>query len=180
MPVNGSRGPLWTLLRRPLLWAFVGGCTVSMWASGRLSARLVIDGIVSFAFIPAFQILSLALVYRGRERTVPFAGAVDLFFGGSTPWLLWLTAFIGLRAVQTPVQATAPNPATVLAILASLVPIVAWSAAIDLRFFRDVLRRPGRGAVRALILQRAIAWSCGIVYFFGFAIWPLIVEWLGA
>jgi hypothetical protein len=178
--VNGSRGAFWTLVRRPLLWAFVGGCTVSMWASGRLSARLVTDGIVSFAFIPAFQILSLALVYRRRERTVPFAGAVDRFFVGNTPWLLWLTAFMGVRAVQTPVQATAPSPATVLSLLASLVPVVVWSASIDLRFFRDVLKRPGRGAVRALILQRAIAWSCGTLYFFGFAIWPLIVEWLGA
>jgi hypothetical protein len=30
-----------------------------------------------------------------------------------------------------------------------------------------------------VILQRAIGWSCAIVYFFGFALWPEIVGRIG-
>jgi hypothetical protein len=30
-------------------------------------------------------------------------------------------------------------------------------------------------SARELILQRAIGWTCGAVYFFGIALWPAIV-----
>jgi hypothetical protein len=51
-------------LRRPLLLAFTLGCAVSLLASGRLSARLIVDGAVSFAFVPVFEVLAFAALYR--------------------------------------------------------------------------------------------------------------------
>jgi hypothetical protein len=175
-----QRSGAWVLVRRPLLLAFVCGCTVSLQASGRLGARLIVDGAVSFAFVPLFEMAALAIVYRRGPRRMPFARAVDLFFTANAPWLLWMIAFDALRCVQTPTHATAP-PVPLLWILeASLVPIAAWSAYIDVQFFREVLPRPAGSPVRDVILQRAIGWSSTIVYFLGYAIWPHIVGRIGA
>jgi len=169
-------GGAWVLVRRPLLLAFVIGCLVSLQASGRLSARLIADGAVSFAFAPLFAMAALAAVYRLSPRTISFARAVDLFFAATAPWLLWMIAFATLRCLQTPMQAAAP-PRFLLSMLEwSLVPIAAWSARIDLQFFREVLPRPAASPVRDLILQRAIGWTCTIGYFLGYAIWPYMVS----
>lgn len=165
----------WVMVRRPLLLALFLGCTVSLQASGRLSARLIADGALSSAFIPAFEIAAFGLVYSRGPRPIPFFRAADLFFVGNTPWLLWLIAFDVLRCFQAPVQATAPPPTLFWGLPASLLPVAAWSMVIDRRFFRQVLQRSGPGAIRDLILQRLIAWPCAIVYFLGYAIWPLLV-----
>src|SRR2546426_10870999 len=77
-------------LRKPAVLAFVLGCTVSIVASGRLSLRLIADGAVSFAFVPLVEMGALAAVYRAGRRPISFARAVDLFFAGNAPWLLWL------------------------------------------------------------------------------------------
>jgi hypothetical protein len=169
---------LWVLLRRPVQLVFVCGCVVSLWVSGRLSARLIADGVVSFAFVPAFQLAALAVVYSRRPRRVSFAQAADLFFVANAPWVLWLTAFATLRCLEPPMQAAAPPTLLAWAIELSLVPTAAWSVYIDLHFFREVLARPG-GSARDLILQRAIGWTCTIGYFLGLAIWPEIAGRIG-
>src|SRR6185369_14477032 len=115
------------MMRRPLLLLFVFGCVVSLQASNRLSARLILDGIISFAFIPFFEVLSLAIVYRRAPRRVPLARAVDAFFVANAPWLVWLLLFVVVRSVQTPVQATAGPVWWQVTALLSLLPIVAWS-----------------------------------------------------
>ena len=38
-----DRSALWVVVRRPLALLFVCGCVVSVWASGRLSVRLIAD-----------------------------------------------------------------------------------------------------------------------------------------
>ena len=172
-------GP-WVLLRRPLLLAFAMGCTVSLQASGRLSARLIVDGAVSFAFVPVFELAALVAVYRRRPRGMPFARAADLLFTANAPWLVWLIAFDALRCLQSPAQATAPSVPLTWILAASLILTAVWSAYIDLHFFRDVLPRPAGSAVPDLILQRAIGWSCGLVYFLGYAIWAEIVGRIAA
>jgi hypothetical protein len=164
----------WRLLRRPLLLALFFGCTVSVQASGRMSVRLVADGIVSFAFIPIFEVLSLAVVYRRGRRRVPFAQAVDLFFVANTPWLLWLLAFAAVRSLQTPLQATALPDWWVLTLLVSVIPTASWSAYIDLQFFRTVLPRQERSAARDLILQRAISWTCILGWYLGHELWEYV------
>jgi hypothetical protein len=163
----------WVVVRRPLTFLFVFGCVVSMWTSGRLSVRLIADGVVSFAFLPAFQLLAFAVVYRRAPRLLPFARAADRFFEGDAVWLWWLVAFAGLRCLLTPLQAGAPPQLLADFVKATVVGVLAWSAYRDYRFFRDVLLAPQ--SVRDLILQRAIGLTGGAVYFFGIAVWPAIV-----
>ena len=164
----------WALVRRPLVLAFVCGCTVSFWTSGRLSVRLIADGMISFAFLPIFEIAGLALVWR-RSRRIPFTSAVDLSFIANAPWLLWLIGFSALRCVLTPIQATALPIPILWTLEGSLLLIAAWAAYIELHFFRDVLQRSERDARRDLILLRAIVWICTIGYFLGIAIVPEVV-----
>lgn len=176
---DDRRPGLRVLVRRPLFLAFVFGCVVSMEASGRFTARLVADGMISFAFVPFVEAVALAVVFRRHAHVIPFARAVDMYFVANAPWLLWLIALSTLRAFQSPIQATAPSPLLIWAVLASLVPVAVWSAWIDLHYFRVVLPRPA-GAMRDLLLERAIAWSCAIVYFLGYAIWPEMIGRIAA
>jgi hypothetical protein len=176
MPVGFS--DLRLLLRRPLELLFLIGCAVSMWASGRLSVRLIADGMVSFAFVPAFQILSFAAIYRRLRDGVAFAPAADLFFATDWRWRSWLVAIAALRLALTPMQAGAPPELLFRAVQASVVGVIAWSAYADYRFFLDRMSRP-RESVRALVLQRAVSWMCSLVYFYGIAVWPVIVDRFG-
>lgn len=144
-----------------------------MWTSGRLSVRLIADGMVSFAFLPAFQLLAFAVAYRRAPRDRPFAPAADRFFAGNAPWLWWMLAFAALRCLLTPFQAGAPPQLLLDFVKTTVVGALAWSAYVDYRFFRDVLQAPE--SARDLILQRAIGLTGGAVYFFGIAVWPVIV-----
>jgi len=165
----------WIAARRPLFLLFVIGCVVSFQTSGRLTARLIVDGAVSFAFIPLFELVSLAIVYRRRPpRPVSFARAVDLFFAANAPWLVWMLAFVALRSVQTPRQATALPLPLWRTLELSLLAVAAWSIYIDLHFFREVLPRADGRSARDLMLQRVVGWSSALLYFFGLATWPEI------
>ena len=168
-----DRSAVWVVVRRPLSFLFVFGCVVSMWTSGRLSVRLIADGMASFAFLPAFQLLAFAIVYRCAPRRLPFAQAADRFFAGNAPWLWWLLAFAALRCLLTPLQAGASPQLLLDFVKATVVGVLAWSAYVDYRFFRDVLLAPR--SARDLILQRTIGLAGGTVYFFGIAVWPVIV-----
>ena len=145
-----------------------------MWTSGRLSVRLIADGMVSFAFLPAFQLLAFAVVYRRAPRPLPFAQAADRFFAGNAPWLWWLVAFAALRCLLTPLQAGAP-PQLLRGRRAGDAWWASWPGRHTLTTgsFATCCRRPE--SARDLILQRAIGWTCGVVYFFGIAVWPMIV-----
>ena len=165
------------LLRRPLALLFILGCAVSATASGRYSARLIIDGAISFAFIPMFEVAAFAVAWRRAgvddDRTArrrPFAVALDGYLRGDWPWWLWLLA---VSAVTTLVPERAVG-SWIIPILVSMVVPAAWTAWIDRRFFS-----PSRG----VLLTRAIAWPAATVYFLGIAIWadivPLILRWLG-
>ena len=155
----------WVLLRRPLLLAFALGSAVSVLASGRFTLRLILDGALSMAFVPACQILGLAAVYPFRRRPIPFARAVDRFFAGNTVWLWWLLVFMVL-GVAVPVldQARLSGPF----LISSLVPI-AWSVLVDARFFRDVMGRTRGFAALDVALERAVAWWAAMAYFLGIA-----------
>jgi hypothetical protein len=162
---NGPHRP-WAVARRPLLFLVVIACTVSLVASGRLSLRLISDGAISFAFIPAFEIAALALVVRmSSARRVALPEAVDLFFVGNGPWLLWLVVLAGTASIIPP---TAIGGWSRPVILAMSIPL-GWSAYIDWHFFREVMGRSRRAALGDLVLQRALGWGGTIVYFVGYS-----------
>jgi hypothetical protein len=168
------------LLRGLALLLFVIGCAVSAFASGRFTVRLIADGAVSFAFVPAFELGALAVVFRMSARPpVPLARSASLFLVGNAPWLFWLTA---LGALGWLVPPSAIGPWVVPIETASVVP-AAWSAVIDFHFFREVFGRPARHAVRDVVVHRAVGWACALAYFFGIAvraeILPELLRWAG-
>jgi hypothetical protein len=168
-------GSTWTMIRRPLLLVFFCGCVVSLQASGRLSLRLITDGVISFAFIPIFEFLSFAIVYGRAPRRLPFAQAVDAFFVANAPWLLWMLIFIAIRSVQTPEQAIGWPTGWMWTVVWSLVPFAAWTVYIDVQFFRAI-SAPSSVAADVTI-QRLISWFCIIGYFVGHELWEYFAEW---
>jgi hypothetical protein len=168
------------VLRRFLLHVFVLGCVVSAAVSGRFSVRLILDGAISFAFVPAFVLGAFAIVYRMRTlREVPFGDAAGAFLAGTMPWLWWMAAVAAALATIAPRKL---GPWIVPLELSAILPLV-WSIRLDLHFFRDRLGRPARRAAWDVALQRAIAWTGIVTYFLGIAIWsyvaPVLVRWIG-
>jgi hypothetical protein len=157
---------VWVIARRPLLLALVLGCGISVLASGRFTVRLIVDGALSFAFVPVCELVAFAVVYRLGRTSLPFSHAVDRFFAGNTPWLWWLIAIMTAAALL-PVTREASLLAPML--ITTAVPIV-LSVRFDLRFFREVMGSP-RGRARIdVALQRIVSWSAATAYFFGVAI----------
>jgi hypothetical protein len=152
---------------------------VSLVASGRLSVRLIVDGGLSFAFLPVFCIAGFWIVYLGfRERPLAFATALDLFSIGQLPWLLWLIALGTVCAVVEP-RRIGP---WIRPLELSLVVPTLWSGILDFHFFREAMARKPRAAIRDLLFYRALAWGAATAYFLGIAIWyevvPEAIGWL--
>jgi hypothetical protein len=158
----------WIALRRPLFIAFLLGCMISLLTSQSLALRLVADGAINASFILLGQIFALAVV-RGRERTVPFSRAIDLFFAGYGPWSLWILVYSALWAFASPLQAS--TWAGSRAMFWAAAPVALWSGYVDYCFFRCVLQRSPERAARALLLQWAISWSLTIWIFGGGPLW---------
>lgn len=176
--IAGPAGGAWAWLRRPLFLLFAMGMLLSLHSSGRLSIRAVADGMVSFAFLPVCEVISIGVVYLSGDRRVPFARVVDAFFVSNAPWLLWILGYAIVRVTQTPVQAAAPPAMTYMLTAASLLVPLCWSAYLDLHFFRVVLSPTSRRGMADLLVQRGIAWAFGLSYFFGIVAWAQLVEWV--
>jgi hypothetical protein len=71
-------------VRRPLLVAFVLGCSVSLMTSGRVTLRLAGPATVHWSFVPLAGIAGLAVVSGRRLH----AETIDEFFHGYLPWML--------------------------------------------------------------------------------------------
>lgn len=153
-----------SIVRKPAMVALVLGCLVSALGAGRLHVWLIVDGAVSFAFVPIIELIAFAIVARGgARRRMPFARAVDLYFVGFAPWLVW---FVGLAAVGGVMSPREVGPWFMPAVFASVFPLM-WAARLDFLFFREVMQRSTAGAFRDLVLHRAIAWTGAVGYFFG-------------
>ena len=166
---------VWTLVRRPLLFMFAMGLVLTLSSSTRVSARTVLDGMISFAFLPISEALAVGVVYLRGDRRVPFTRAVDAFLVSNAPWLLWMLGFCIWQALLTPLSI--PD-LTVKILVASMLVPAGWAAYLDLRFFRVVLSRRASDAAIDLVLARLIGWTCAIGYFLGIALWAQIVAWL--
>ena len=165
-----ARTGAWLVLRRPLFFAFVLGCMISLITSGGLSVRLVGSGAACWSFVPLLGIGSLAAVCWSERRIIPLPRAMDLFFTGYGPWSFWLVGS-GAFWSSVPVQAY-DSTATVRIWLASGVVIMVWSCYIDSWFFRCILKRTSARARRDLLVQRAISWSLGLLIFGAGSLWP--------
>lgn len=168
LPRDGSGLAL--LVLRPLLFAVFFGFAVSALASGTFTVRLILDGAISFAFVPAIHVGALAIPYRmARSVDLSFARAVDLFFTGNGAWLLWTIVVTTIGAVIPPRQI---GPWLLPLLAGFLVPLF-WSLWIDYHFFRSVMNRSAGEALRDLALQRSVAWIGVTIYFAGNSMVPL-------
>jgi hypothetical protein len=169
-----------TAVGQVLLLLLVLGSFVSFAASGRLSVRLVLDGAISFAFIPALEVLAFYLVVlRWRERFA-FRNGLRPFLAGNVPWLYWLVAIGALLSVVPP--RTIGFGLVEFVVASAIVPFV-WAFWNDVRHLTECCGRPKSDAIRDALLHRAIGWGLGILYFFGIAIWslvqPTMTRWFG-
>jgi hypothetical protein len=160
---------LFGALRRPLFFAFLCGCMVSLVASQRLTARHVSDGAASASLLLGCQIAALAAV-SWRQRELSFLRVVDLFFIGYGPWSLWMLGFSAVWAFSSPMQAF--RWAGLPTILTTATVVAVWSGYIDFCFFEQVLRRAPRQSAWDVFLFRGIAWSASIGIFGGGSLWP--------
>jgi hypothetical protein len=166
--------------RQWLLLLLMLGGTVSLLASGRLSVRLIVDGAVSFAFIPTLETLALYVVVRRWRERVSFRAVLGPFLAGNQPWLYWLVAIGALFSVVPP---RTIGFTLIDFVAASAIVPFAWALRLDVRFFVDDCHRRTADAVRDALLHRVIGWGLGVAYFFGIAIWsltqPTFARWLG-
>jgi hypothetical protein len=168
----------WLAVQRPLLFAFVLGCTVSFVASSRLTLRLMVT--IYAALVAVIEVAAL-LAVRPRALTTPtsqsFSRSVDLFFTGFCPWLLWLLSFAAIWTFASPVNAFRwAGPRWDLYVVGAL---VLWSGYIDFCFFRYVFQTTPQRAARCLLLQRAISWTLAVIIFGGGPLRSEIVRSLG-
>jgi len=177
---DGRRTPgRGTFARGPLLLLLALGSVVSLCADGRVSVRLVVDGAIAFAFVPAIQLAVFAAIYHRRARPLPFAEAVDRFFRTNAPWFVVIAALAVLCSVDTPddIGKWVVGPRLwMAAAVASLAAI--WSATLDVAFFRTAFERSSREAIVDALAFRVVAWPLALGYFLGFAIPPALVAWI--
>jgi len=165
---------LWIAVRRPMAVALGIGCAASLMAHGTVTPRLALPAALYWSFVPLLEIAGLALVLR-KEFS---AEAIDDFFAGHGPWLLWLAAFATLWAfVPGPVayaRTGFPHVWYGLAMVAA-----AWSAWLDFAFFQRVARRSRIGAARDVLVQRLVCWPIGMIIFVAPAGWQTVASRLG-
>jgi hypothetical protein len=154
-----------TALRRPLFVALMLGCGVSMIASGRFTLRLVVDGTISFAFVPACELLAFAIVYAVARRAGSFAADADRFFASDVAWLWWMLLLMVAAAIipahrsgvmDGPFLVTLPIPFVITAVK-------------DYRLFHREWQASSAAAVSYVTLSRVVGWTAGTLYFLGIA-----------
>jgi hypothetical protein len=151
----------WSSLRRPLFAALMIGCMFSLAASRQLTLRHIVDGVCNGCLLLLGQFVAMAFIRRGHK--VSFSRAIDLFFAGFGPWLVWMLAFAAVWAFAPPLQAFVWAGLPAIPISAGLVML--WSGYIDFQFFRQVFQRTPAGALRTLLQQRVIAGTIFTVIF---------------
>ncbi|MBZ5724048.1 MAG: hypothetical protein LAP87_03550 [Acidobacteriia bacterium] len=173
-----AEGGRWLAWRRPLLFAFVLGCIVSLMTSGRVTLRLAGPATIYWTFVPLCEVASLAAVGARSRRKVPISRAIDLFFMGHGVWFLWLIGFAAVWAF-----CPAPHAFAWLSKpwvrYGPVFAAIAWSGYIDFWFFRSVFARTRAGAACALLAQRLICWSGALALFLAPSAWTVLASRLG-
>src|SRR5262245_16395350 len=90
---------VWLALKRPLLLAFFLGCFLT---HRGLTLRVIAPAMIYWIFLPLIEIVMLAVTARKSRSGTTFGGLIDSFFGGFTPWLVWLLGMCTIWAFLTP------------------------------------------------------------------------------
>jgi hypothetical protein len=151
---------LWLMIRRPLFVALVFGSFVSITVSGRLTILLLLDGMIFWSFVPILQaiLMSVIVVIFGCHR-ITTSKAMDLFFMGHGPWLLWLLVIAG-TCLFFPVKQFYLWPVQWGWVLpVSLLGAWIWSSVTSFAFLRGVLEVSNLRAGVLLFLYTLLLWS---------------------
>jgi hypothetical protein len=152
--INHADG-LWVAARRPLFLTAVLASVVSILTSSAVTLRIVGPAALYWTFVPLAELVGLFVVAGRRCSRVSASVAIDAFFAGHGPWTL------NVIALAVTVSAVRPDEAWHLLTMVCLpitALVIAWSAYIDFRFFREFL---SASRVRALVdvtLVRLVTW----------------------
>lgn len=157
---------VWVLIRRPLFVALVIGAFVSITVSGHLTISLLFDGMVVWSFLPILQaILMSSIVVTFGRRRLPTSKALDLFFMGHGPGLMWLLT-IAATCLFFPVKQFYLWPIQWGWILpVSLLGAWIWSSVTSFAFLRGALEVSKLRAIALLVLYTLLLWGIVISLF---------------
>ena len=136
-------GGRWLYWRRPLLLLLILSSGISLLTTGHFSLHVAGSTAIYWSALPLAEIVGLA----AAGRRWPEAGAVDRFFTGHGPWLLFIIAFAAYGSSQAGALGT---PAVFRFWEVAAAGVVLWSAWVDYRFFASVGK---------LALHRAVSWT---------------------
>jgi hypothetical protein len=143
---------------------FVIGATVALTATGRLAPIELAVAMVSFAYVPLVQLVSLAAALRLVARSVPFKRAYALHLAGNGPFVIGLVA-IAAVALLAPAESTAP---ILLAFVPPLVLLtLVWSGFLTYACFRRGLGLGRARAGLAALAQTIFMVSVVVAYYLG-------------
>ena len=155
---------VWTACRRPLFLTLVLASIVSLLASGALTLRLVASAAIYWASIPIVEALLLAIVIGRRANRPPMSRVIDLFFAGHASWTLLLLAIAASLAFLS------PDAGWMLLLrlwVWVMLAVIAWSAYVDVCFFRSILGSSRPTALRDLAVLRLLTWTAVVAIFAG-------------
>jgi hypothetical protein len=153
-PPDEAGGP-WLYWRRPLLLLLILCSGISLLTTGHFSLHVIGSTAIYWSLLPLIEIAGLAAVQRGW----PEARAVDRFFMGHGPWLMFIIAF---TAYGSSSAGAVQGPDVFTFWVVAAVAVLLWSCWIDYRFFASVGK---------LALHRAVSWTLFAAIFAG--------SWLG-
>ncbi len=160
------REGLWLAVRRPLFVAFALGCGVTMMAAEPFDPRLVASNMAGWAFVPILEALTFAAVVWNTRKSIAMSRAVDLYFTGHAPWLVWFTLMSFDWSLAPPHFAPSFMFYRFRFLATGTLLVMAWSCWLDYCCFRVALARSRLRALRDLAVQRAASWAL-IVFVFG-------------
>ena len=152
--------------KRPLFVAFLLGCAVSLITSGTLTLRLVLPSMIYWGLLPLIQAAALTAVCWSERRRVSIPRTIDSFFAGYGPWSLWLIGISAIWSFLSPLNRSIESTLSTTWFFGGAGAVIIWSAYLDFCFFRFVLDKSRKDALRNLLVQRLISWSV-IVFILG-------------
>jgi len=169
-PPASTPGPL--LLRLALAALVIGGA-VALTSTGGATLRTLVTTTLCWSFVPGVQLcVAAGLIAFWRPSGLRMVSALDLFFAGQGPWLLWTLGVAAAALVAFRLGGHAvPHLRYVVA--SALVP-AAWTWNITTVFCRVVLGLDRRRARVWTFLYQAAIWGIAYLYMAGmtFQAWP--------
>ncbi len=153
-------------VRRPIFVAFSLACGVTLMAAEPFDPRLVASSMIGWAFVPVCEALTLVAVVWHTRKRIAISRAIDLYFTGHAPWLLWFIALSLDWSLQPAHFAPSFMFYRFRFLAAGTLLAMAWSCYIDYCCLRVALARTPLRALRDLALQRATSWTL-IIFIFG-------------